>query len=287
MPSIRSDRPLEASTLATLRAVHDIASRRGMPYFVVGATARDILLTHVFGMPAGRATRDVDFAIAVEDWAQFEAIRQALAGTPGFRVDAKVPHRVYFHVPGGWESPIDFVPFGGVEQPPASIGWPPDMSVIMNVAGYREALAGAVYVTVADGLDVPVASIPGLALLKLFAWHDRGHDNDKDAHDLHFLMRHYADAGNHDRLYGDAFALLESVDHDPDLAGVCLLGQDVATLAAPATFARAMALLDNPLLRRRLESHMARASRRADALDHAQRDLALFRRGLNGAQAFS
>ena len=32
---------------------------------LVGATARDILLNHVFGMAARRATHDLDFAVAV------------------------------------------------------------------------------------------------------------------------------------------------------------------------------------------------------------------------------
>jgi predicted nucleotidyltransferase len=44
----------------------------------------------------------------------------------------------------------------------------------MNVAGYREALAAAPAVEIQPGFVVRVVSLPGLAILKLFAWADRG-----------------------------------------------------------------------------------------------------------------
>ena len=62
---INSDRPLDPTTVAILRTVDGVTKARGLTYFVVGATARDILLTHVHGLRATRATKDVDFALAV------------------------------------------------------------------------------------------------------------------------------------------------------------------------------------------------------------------------------
>jgi predicted nucleotidyltransferase len=44
----------------------------------------------------------------------------------------------------------------------------------MNVAGYREAFEAAPQVEIDAGLVVRVVSLPGLAILKLFAWADRG-----------------------------------------------------------------------------------------------------------------
>jgi predicted nucleotidyltransferase len=71
MVKILANRPLDPVTFAVLKALHLIAEKHNVGYFLIGATARDILMTHVFGIEAGRATRDVDFAIAVEDWQQF------------------------------------------------------------------------------------------------------------------------------------------------------------------------------------------------------------------------
>lgn len=178
--------------------------------------------------------------------------------------------------------PIDLVPFGGVEKPRHTIGWPPDMSILMNVAGYEEALAAAISVQVAPGLAVRVASLPGLAVLKLLAWKDRGQRDPKDADDLQFLMRSYASAGNLDRLYEIEFAILEAADHDPDNAGVYLLGKDVGLLAGPEAYAQCTAMLDDPVQRDRLAMHMARTrSNVQEALTIAENMLDCFRQGLD------
>jgi predicted nucleotidyltransferase len=51
---------------------------------LVGATARDPLLHHVWGYEITRATRDLDFAFMVESWARFHEVKQMLLATPGF-----------------------------------------------------------------------------------------------------------------------------------------------------------------------------------------------------------
>lgn len=281
MYSISSERPLAAVTLRILHEVDRIAGAHGVDYFVIGATARDIMLNHVFGMESGRATRDVDFALAIRDWTLFETIRQQLSRTDGFTLTKEAVHRVGYRAPTGETGLVDLVPFGGVEQSAGTIAWPPDMSVVMNVAGYNEALGAAVLVAVSDDLVVRVASIPALVLLKLFAWRDRGNENPKDADDLQFLMRRYAAAGNMDRLYDTEFALLQAAGHDPDLAGATLLGKDVAALADADIREQCIALLDDPGLADRLAVQMARARGHVDgALDEAERTLAYFSRGL-------
>jgi predicted nucleotidyltransferase len=65
---IKADHPVDPIVIAILRNVAEEARSEGIPYMLVGATARDILLTHVFGLATRRATYDVDFAIAVRDW---------------------------------------------------------------------------------------------------------------------------------------------------------------------------------------------------------------------------
>ena len=84
-----------------------VATKQECPSVVVGATARNLLLFHVFGIPARRATLDVDFAIAVESWDKFHRMRNALLATEEFVPD-KVEHRLYFKET---EIPIDLIPF--------------------------------------------------------------------------------------------------------------------------------------------------------------------------------
>ncbi len=176
-------------TLQILALVDHIVQPAGPDYFVT-ATARDILLFHVFGLDAGRATGDVDLAVALDSWDAFEVLKTRLVGTGQVTADGKRPHRLLYAVAAeGRRYPFDLLPFGGVERSPGEIAWPPDLSVVMNVAGYREALAAAEHVELRPGLIVRVASLPSLAALKVFAWNDRGLEDSRDARDFAALLR--------------------------------------------------------------------------------------------------
>jgi len=91
--------------------------------------------------------------------------------------------------------------------------------------------SAAVQISVAEDLTIPGVSLPGLAVLKLFAWADRRAD--KDATDLYRLIRFYVDAGNEDRLYESD--LPEAFEFDMELAGASLLGSDVTALCTADT----------------------------------------------------
>lgn len=75
--SIRADRPVDPVTIDILRAVAEEARAEGIDYMLVGATARDVLLTHVFGIASRRATYDVDFAVTVKDRSPRDAKAEA------------------------------------------------------------------------------------------------------------------------------------------------------------------------------------------------------------------
>jgi predicted nucleotidyltransferase len=97
---------------------------------LVGATARIILVESVFGLASGRATRDVDFAVALETWEQFEALRVRLMSVHGFKADARIDHKLYYHLPGAALGiPVDLVPFGALGGEREEIRWPPEMAV--------------------------------------------------------------------------------------------------------------------------------------------------------------
>jgi predicted nucleotidyltransferase len=83
---------------------------------VVGATARNLLLYHVYGIPATRATRDVDFAIAVENCEKFETLRAALFATSEFVPGPMEQHLFFRTSQGTTDIPIDLIPFGGVAE---------------------------------------------------------------------------------------------------------------------------------------------------------------------------
>jgi predicted nucleotidyltransferase len=129
-------------------------------------------------------------------------------------------------------------------------------------------------------LTIPIASLPGLALLKLLAWQDRGLDDARDAIDLATLCRHYAEAGNLDRVYDEALLALASVGFDIELAGAWLLGKDTAVTASPQTRVQLRALLSDARVLERLVSDMAKGLRRStQAVHDATQLLDQFARG--------
>ena len=283
MLSTRADRPVDPFLLAVMREVHTVTTSLGVDYFVAGAMARDLLLTNVFGIDSGRATRDVDFAVAVESWEQFGDIKNLLIAGGSFEAAPKAAQRLYYK-PNSKSSgtPLDLIPFRGVEQSRNTIAWPPEMAVMMNVVGYEESLNSAVVVEVEPGFSVRVVSLPGLAVLKLFSWADRGGSTQKDALDLVTLFRRYADAGNQDRLYGEEADLFESVGFDQHLASSKLLAKDARRLMSLQTLKQARELLQDTPTTDRLISHMSQALRSADdPILAAQNLLDQFRMGID------
>lgn len=285
MLSVARERPLAPTTLAILKLVDRVVREQRLDYFVTGATARDIVLYGVFGIDTGRGTLDVDLAVALDSWPQFDAVKDSLLATGAFKPDRTTTYRLFYQDrPGQRGYPLDLLPFGGVEQRPNEIAWPPDLSVVMNVAGYREALAASQEVQAEPGFLVRVASLPALAILKLFAWAARGSENSKDALDLATLLRQYSAAGNEDRLFGEELGLLEAVGYDVDLAGARLLGKDAARITTTATRKYVLALLDDAARLDRLHRDVARAFRAADdSIAAAEVLIAQFKTGFAGA----
>ena len=245
MLKVPADRPLHPVTLAMLRHVVEAAKQMGSDFVVAGATARDIVLWHVYGIPAERATRDVDVAVCAISWDAHGELVERLEATGLFKLSERVEHTLIFlDQTGGKQTPLDLVPFGPLEAPEGTIRWPKHQAA-MNVLGFREAVDTALQIDVGDGLIVPVVSLPALALLKLLAWHDRRTTKNTDAPDMSLIMRNYFDAGNRDRIWEVAPDLLEIHGFDTDLASAALLGRDARRTALPATRDAVIPLLED------------------------------------------
>jgi predicted nucleotidyltransferase len=278
--SITPSKPVDPSTIRVLSAVDYVASALNCPFFVAGATARDLMLVNVYGLRPGRATRDIDFGIAVESWDQFQGLKERMTATGRFAADSKAQQRlVYTDRASGFSIPVDLIPFRGVASANQTIAWPPSRDVVLNVAGFEEAWASSLPVAVEEGLTVRVASVPGLTLLKLIAWADRGAQNNKDAADLYRLLSTYSEAGNFDRLYDQESALLEAVGFDLELAGAELLGRDVAGICPPPTLEQARTWLTSPSLLDQLVGHIVQTSTHAEAARAVSRLVNAFCRG--------
>lgn len=272
--SLDVSRKLDQVSTDLLLALHSMAAAMGVTYCLVGAFARDVILGLCFGIDTGEATRDIDFVLMMDDWAQFDELRARLIAQRGFAENRSIPHRLTFR--GVRE--LDIVPFGAIEQKPGEIAWPPEFTTVMSTVGLRQANARALHVTIAEGISVPFASPAALSLLKLIAWSERGSAvHRKDARDLGLLLTTYLRAGNEERLYAEHAALLDEADFDFDAAGARILGRDLAGIAGRETRVRLEQILEQGMDRERGEPLLRALPLR---YEEARRLLEALRRGL-------
>jgi len=248
------------------RAIDTAAKALNMPYLVVGAMARDLVLAFGFDARIERGTRDVDFGIQVDSWDDFQNLKRVLI-EQGFTTTREEQRLIG---PDDWDlslDTLDLVPFGGIQDEAANISWPPQGNMVMNVLGFEEALQNATSVIISRDplLEIPVASPPGMALLKLVAWTDRDAEiKAKDARDFHYLMTSYSKIDKIDELtYTEG--VMEKYGYDGDLASAYLLGKHAGEIAHPATTAYILGAFNGDIPGRTRQDLMLDMSRFSEA----------------------
>lgn len=215
-----------------IKAVKNAADDLEIDFFVVGATARDLILGQYYGLPTGLKTMDIDLGITVIDWEHYEKMKGRLISTGSFSPDKKIVHRLKYKN----SHPVDIIPFGLKEESEGLISWPPEYAIEMNVTGFQDTWKNTVSVRLAKGLDVRFVSLAGMAVLKLIAWNERHHEfPTKDAVDIATLLKYYFQAGNEERLFNAHSDLMEAEDFDYEFAGARLLGRDMAGIMSSQT----------------------------------------------------
>ena len=190
-------------------------------FFVIGATARDIVLQQLLDMSSRRKTRDLDLAIAITNWQEFDDVKDALVAD-GFEKDPSKHQRFYYD-----DYEIDVVPYGYVAKEDDNIYWPPEETIAMSVKGFDEVLSDAITVDIDDKFSIKIASLHGLFLLKFNAWMDRHLVTNKDAEDMSFILSNYLMANLDREAYMEVY---DWENFDEYVAGAYWLAHDLADL---------------------------------------------------------
>lgn len=194
-------------------------------YYIIGATARDIILSNLHDLVPDRKTDDLDIAIAISDWNQFQSIEENLPKIEGFAKSKDQKQRfIYKEI-----YVIDIVPFGGVAEDDGNIYWPPDETIAMSVWGFPEMADSTISIEIDEEFSIKIASLPGLFILKLVAWKDRHLFGSKDAYDMALLLTNYLNI-NIERAVDEHYDLYEMEEFDPVIAGAKLMARDVKLL---------------------------------------------------------
>ncbi len=216
--SKKIDNPL---LVELLRKLTDIFDNMGQCYYVIGATARDIIIQQLTGGRARRKTRDLDIAIAIPNWEIFEQVSEQLM-TSGFNKSRHMHQRFYY---GEYE--LDVVPFGDIAKEDDSIYWPPEETIAMSVKGFDNVLSNAVTISIDNEFDIKIASLHGLFILKLEAWRDRNMKTGKDAADMSFILAQYHSANLSCNVHSEIY---EWDDFEEYVAGAYWLAWDLLSI---------------------------------------------------------
>ena len=194
-------------------------------FYVIGATARDIILSNLHDLTPERKTDDLDIAIAISDWNQFQSVEKNLSEKEGFTKSKEQKQRFIYK--GIYV--IDIVPFGDVTKDDGNIYWPPDETIAMSVGGFPEMANATIMVEIDGEFTIAIASLPGLFVLKLVAWKDRHLSGSKDAYDMALLLKNYLYI-NTERAVEEHYDLYETDEFDQIIAGAQLMARDAKLL---------------------------------------------------------
>jgi predicted nucleotidyltransferase len=225
---------IDPEIITILRSITDVANELGIPFFVVGAFARDVMFEHIHGIPTARATRDIDIGVEVASWEAFEVLTGTLVTREHFMA-TRQPYR--FEAKPSLTL-VDIVPYGAISDETMQISWPPDHERVMSMLGFEEAYRTALTVRLSKepSLDVLVPSMAALTLLKIISWDDAYPRRSRDAIDLFFMLHNCSKAQDMQvKLYESYRHLLEQESFDPDLAAVRLLGQEMSQIGSMET----------------------------------------------------
>lgn len=150
------------------------ADELGLDLLVIGATARDIKVALERGLGVRRATKDVDVAVHVDSFADYQRFMSAFTRTSD--IQCVLVQGVS----------VDVLPFGDIERDRTV---QLEEGVFLDVLGLREASRTADLTEIAPEMMLRVASLEAQIVLKTTAWRGRAYGaRNIDAVDLACLL---------------------------------------------------------------------------------------------------
>jgi predicted nucleotidyltransferase len=173
---------LEEPVLVALKALRQVFPTARMSIIGAGALAMHMDMTW-------RRTADVDVVLAID----IEELDLAESKLVGWKRGT----------PPRWTAPngtkLDLVPAPADALAMRELIWPD--GTVMSLAGIRVALEHRAHMA-SNELDIALAPVPLIAMLKMAAYLDRPHDRTKDLRDLAYVLYDYPPIDD-DRLFDD------------------------------------------------------------------------------------
>lgn len=231
---------LDNSYIETIKKIKKVADSLKIPFFLIGALSRDIIMEYFYQIKAPRLTNDIDMGIKVSGWNQYRKLINALE-LSGAVKKQQSKHGILYN-----DINIDIIPFGGVSDKNERISWPSENEIIMSVMGFNDVYNHSILARLQKNpaLDIRIPTLPGLTILKLFSWNEGFPDRSKDAEDLLFIMNNYEKTEIIDNLFEQDLQILEKEDFDTQTAGIILLGREMVEICSEHTIKYLIKILE-------------------------------------------
>jgi len=162
--------------------IDEVMKKLNIPYYLIGVSAIALELLKE-GINPSRGTKDIDFAVLVSSFTEYEQITTELEAKGFKKVNA--PWTFYSDT---FKIAIDLLPFGEIEDE-----YTDNFNkryTDLHVLGFREVMEEAIPVYIEE----KIANIPplsGMVILKLIAWSDRPEERENDLSDILKIIQHY------------------------------------------------------------------------------------------------
>lgn len=162
--------------------IDEIMIKHAVPYYLIGVSAIALELLK-YGIKPGRGTKDIDFAIMISSFDEYEDITTSLRKKDFNKV--KAPWSFYSDK---YNVAIDILPFGEVEERD-TIKFNERYSDL-HVLGFKEILESPEQIQIEEKI-ANIPPLPGMIILKLVAWSDRPEERENDLADILKIIEHY------------------------------------------------------------------------------------------------
>lgn len=199
-------------------------------YFLIGGLARD-LQYHQKEINPPRITRDIDFAVMVATWEEYERLKEGLI-KKGFSKTTE-PYRMVWSPDG---TIIDLLPFGSIERGHSVFF--PDSDLELVVAGFKEVLNDVTPLSVQkneENFSIYTPPLHGLFLLKLLSWNDKRPEREKDLDDLIHILENYWEFVE-DEAYKKHLDLFDDDNFETQKAAARILGRQLRETLDKSTY---------------------------------------------------
>jgi predicted nucleotidyltransferase len=190
-------------------------------YYVIGALARDIIITGKYDISIPRSTRDVDIAVLIPYYKVFDNLKKCLV-EKGFKEHITKGYRLFYNQ----SIILDLFPFGDIENKDNVVKIYGREIHNLSVFGFNELKGHTEIIEYSANKSFKVTSLPAICVLKLIAWNDRPSDRLKDIDDIVFIISKYFDIYYED-ICNYNYDLLNNI-FDPDTVSARSLGRDIA-----------------------------------------------------------